>query len=1292
MNGWLSLTCSVLFAAAQCWGPDAAAATGRPAPAGPYARQVAEQIAKMSSATPSVRAGAAEALGFLRAYAAAEALATALGDPVATVRREAAMSLGWCGGRRGVGPLLGRLDDADWTVRQAAWVALTNLTGMEMPFNALASPAARRVQAGAWRTWWANVPADRPPPELLAGLGLIDTPAAAPPARKGQGKGKVVNLALGKPVTLSSIYKGLPPVLTDGKRTGEFWQTKGVAFPQHCTVDLGRPQTVGCVVVHQYDNDAMRMRDFAISTSDDGKRFVEVLRRKAATSLRVAAAFIPRRARYVRLTSYATGTRTYPTTLHEIEVYVKTAPPAPLVMRLKAAPRSTPEDDYRIERALRALGALGGKGAGDAVAATIAPYAARTGKTSSQKALVQVGLRALGRLGGQRAYSVLVGFLENPQWARYAADALGDLGDGRAVAALTGVYPGYARDVKGRPPKAVPRDDRPGLDPRDRMYETPYAIAQALSRLDISTPAHVAALRGIVPLLLSNMPSDFDGAMLYEPEAYHLVTADLLEKAGLRAAALDAAFAALGRPRPIPDVPEANTLSAVARRMAADEPYAVIWLVAFSRTAQDAADLIALLEHDNGWVRINAAKALMFMNHRPAGAPVARLLAASKGEADFGYFGKFLFRTDKQGQAEYNDPCPRWREAMVRALGRLGGAEHVKLLVTLLHDERSVLDIRHAAAVALDEIGTDEAVAALKQVAMTHVFHSVQLVAREALWRRGIAIEAPVVSPPAPRERATPARPQAAAGLPARGVVFIKGDNSMPNDFQIDIWRQTYSTTDSGPTYRPGKNLYVLSPPRANGKVTQLTHFTDGYVADCEVSWDGERVLFTRRGGDDDPWWHICEIGADGKGFRQITRGPYHDVQPTYLPDGRIVFSSSRIGLRDEYHGYYATGLTIMNADGSDIHCIGFNLGRDNEPAILPDGRIAFSRLELFYSRLKTEITIHAVNPDGTRDVTLYGPEWRDFWRRQTRLARENWVEVAPRHRVLRLTQVQPLDRRRLICATTGGATIVGPGRYRHTLLPRDGDRAVTTPWPLPDGRILCAASVRTRNRKQVDLGLYTMDATTGKLTELYNDPAAADYEARPLAPRPRPPVLYSDPRARSGAHTGTLFCSSVRITRDELVKRRAKLVRLVEGQPVIGRHQSHRGKEQAWKNHTGTQARVLGTVPLAADGSFHVEVPADRLIHVQALDSDRRVVGNQLIWMYVRPGERKSCVGCHERPDATMLPTHRALAQGPAPVKCLPTGGEFSYRAKFWNKGTLSDEGEERTRTVRAINLIGRQ
>ena len=118
---------------------------------------------------------------------------------------------------------------------------------------------------------------------------------------------------------------------------------------------------------------------------------------------------------------------------------------------------------------------------------------------------------------------------------------------------------------------------------------------------------------------------------------------------------------------------------------------------------------------------------------------------------------------------------------------------------------------------------------------------------------------------------------------------------------------------------------------------------------------------------------------------------------------------------------------------------------------------------------------------------------------------------------------------------------------------------------------------------------------------------------------------------------------------------------------------------------------RLGGWNPPAADGSFLVEVVADRLIHIQIIDGDREAVGNQLIWMFARPSETRSGVGCHEKRDTTTLPDHFPLAAKIPPVKLPPTGGEFSYRAKAWLKGTLPDEAEKRLRVVRAGNLIGR-
>ena len=143
---------------------------------GPYDLQVADNVNKLSAPSVKVRAGAACALGFLRAYSAEAALIRRLDDESFEVRRQAAMALAWCGGRVAVPPLLAALDDEDWIVRQAAHVSLTNLTGMEFPLNSLASPDKRGAQAEQWRRWWATLsmdagPPDRPPAEVLQLLG-----------------------------------------------------------------------------------------------------------------------------------------------------------------------------------------------------------------------------------------------------------------------------------------------------------------------------------------------------------------------------------------------------------------------------------------------------------------------------------------------------------------------------------------------------------------------------------------------------------------------------------------------------------------------------------------------------------------------------------------------------------------------------------------------------------------------------------------------------------------------------------------------------------------------------------------------------------------------------------------------------------------------------------------------------------------------------------------------------------------------------------------------------------------
>ena len=1219
---------------------------GSPDTQGPYARQIAQHMAKLERDLAAERAGAAEALGFLRACEAEDGLIGRLQDPSVLVRRQAAMALAWCGGRSAVGPLTGSLDDDDWVTRQAAHVALTNLTGMEFPFNALAERQQREAQAAAWCDWWASVPKGRSPDGVLA---LFEG------SKPWTGVWSV---------TASSTYKGPPDVLTDGLLGPAYWQTKSVPFPQWCTVDIGKVDEIAQVVVHQYGPQFV-MTEYELATSLDNKTFEVVERKKGDTAVKLVVNFKPRKARFVRVTSFGTKRPIYPTTFFEILVNDKSGRGETGLPSL-----------WQFERGLRALGALGGQGATGVILECLG---SPPPTAPAYRQMVRAGICALGRLREEAGFAFLVELLDDTYWARYAAEALGDFGDRRALPPLLAAYRRYAKRLDGTDPEHLPPDDKMGFPSEDRMLETPYAIAYAFCRLLSNEAGDRKTLREMAPLFMANLPGDHDTFMLYQPEVGHLLTRHLMELSGLRQLACEHAFELLGQPRRIPK-PVNPPLWSVF------ESYRISsWLPAVCTEPEDLPRLLALLKHEEGWVRINAAKTLAWIGERRAVEPIAKVLAAAKSEADHGYSSTFK-------DEEYNDPAPRWREGLIRALGLLEAHEHTNLIIKILNDERSVLDIRYAAAQALADLGNESALAALREAALRHSFHSVRHIARDALRIRGIDVDSP------PSVSSFNRKPEVCAPDQTSfdAIVFIKGSNNIPNTVgtveQADRWRQTYVVTDSGPVYRPGRNLYLLRPPRPDGKVTPLTQFEDGYVGELELAWNASHVLFTHR-GQGDPWWHVYRIDVDGSGLQQLTDGPYHDVGPAYLPDGRIVFATSRVGIRDEYHGYPCTALWAMNADGSDMHPIATNIGRDNEPAVLNDGRIVFSRLEVFYSRNKTELTVHAAAPDGSNDMVLYGPERRPFWQRLYQEGPRGPGEVgnAPlTHRVLRISQPQQMpDGQHIVAATPGGLALIGTRRDRETIItPDNKTRAYTTPFPLPDGRVLCASSLKAHERNEVDLGLYLLDPETKKLELLYNDPSTADFEARPILQKRPPRVLLA--KAQRHAYSGQFVCSSVFVTQEEEVRQRGRLVRLIEGVPVVGRHSTQANPWPVWKNHGGTFARVLGTAPLAPDGSFFVETPADRLLHFQVLDSNRRVVGQQKTWISPRPGEQKSCVGCHEHPHTTSEGT-QPLATLHPPLKFLPNGDEFTYRAKAWFKGHLPDKIDERTRTVRAVNLLAR-
>ncbi|MCY2951216.1 MAG: hypothetical protein NTU53_04470, partial [Planctomycetota bacterium] len=156
------------------------------------------------------------------------------------------------------------------------------------------------------------------------------------------------------------------------------------------------------------------------------------------------------------------------------------------------------------------------------------------------------------------------------------------------------------------------------------------------------------------------------------------------------------------------------------------------------------------------------------------------------------------------------------------------------------------------------------------------------------------------------------------------------------------------------------------------GKLTILLDDLKGAVRDPVVHYDGAKVLFSYRPGGSD-YFHLYEINTDGSGLRQLTSGAYDDLEPIYLPDGRIMFCSSRC---NRWVPCWFTQVAVLyscDGDGRNIHPISGNIEHDNTPWMLSDGRVIYERWEYVD---RSRVGFHHLwtsNPDGTNQTVYYG-------------------------------------------------------------------------------------------------------------------------------------------------------------------------------------------------------------------------------------------------------------------------------------------------------------------------------
>ncbi len=203
--------------------------------------------------------------------------------------------------------------------------------------------------------------------------------------------------------------------------------------------------------------------------------------------------------------------------------------------------------------------------------------------------------------------------------------------------------------------------------------------------------------------------------------------------------------------------------------------------------------------------------------------------------------------------------------------------------------------------------------------------------------------------------------------------------------------------------FNAGANLFFKNNAFADSPITNLTASLFGEnqridVRDLTVSDDGQQFLVSIRApeienADDNeqPRWNIWHYQLATKTLTRVISDDViaeqgDDLMPAFLPDGRIIFAStrqrlSRAILLDEGKPQYTAlgerqnkstfNIHIMNADGSNIKQLTFNLSHDFYPLVLQDGRILYSRWDAMGG--DHGINLYRMNPDGTDNQLVFG-------------------------------------------------------------------------------------------------------------------------------------------------------------------------------------------------------------------------------------------------------------------------------------------------------------------------------
>ncbi|MDR0704978.1 MAG: NPCBM/NEW2 domain-containing protein, partial [Planctomycetaceae bacterium] len=483
------------------------------------------------------------------------------------------------------------------------------------------------------------------------------------------------------------------------------------------------------------------------------------------------------------------------------------------------------------------------------------------------------------------------------------------------------------------------------------------------------------------------------------------------------------------------------------------------------------------------------------------------------------------------------------------------------------------------------------------------------------------------------------------------------------------------------PAKRTVKNLLenssVQNAKRLKGKKLDTAW---GYLAPA-LSFDATKILFAaadtseRRHSyiwTENNCYHLFEVNTDGSNLVQLTDGHWNDIDPCYLPNGRIVFISERRGGFGRCHGRPCPSYTLhsMLPDGNDIVMLSPHETNEWAPMVDRNGMIVYTRWDYVDRGFNQAHHPWITYPDG----------------RDPRAIQGNYSEVEESRPHFE-TSFRPIPNSHKLIGTAQGhhTQYFGSIIILDPNVPDDeegGDamaplRRVTPEQPFPevenrthspdsanygqpfpiseDFYLVVYDSFSGMNKGHGNnYGIYLMDSFGNKIL-IYRDPEISCQSPIAIKPRPVPPVIphqtlvglppdVKSAQMDSGKNETLPTTGIVGVINMYETNRRfppetkIKELRIVQILPKTTPYSNT--PRIGYGSETGAR-QVLGTVPVETDGSCRFELPVDVPVYFQALDAAGVAVQTMRSATYVKSGEMLTCLGCHEgRQRGTAKPT----------------------------------------------------